>query len=266
MAVCKSPSEMNCLAWDQMDNGGNKVRWSRLPNCSFFIHYSGNQFKVECVHQRQTDWNKRRRSWLGPMWYCATVSAWTDRMWEDILAICLLSFCSPVPMLFQWDPREAEVCQQWFLVLESLTELLLPWPEAKVSIFLCSFRIFAVCPQGSLQAPAVLSGVGSEPVAGEAPVPLVPRLADSSWLAARREWLALGIAMPQSGLPLHESFPFLLLQQESWVPKVISSLPALTRNWWLYFTEQISMEWLMPMNLKPSPLQGLVSLNIEVCS
>lgn len=136
-----------------MDSGGNTARWSRLPNCSVFIHCSGNHFKVQCVHQRQTDWNKRKRSWLGFMWCCATVRLdWQDtrRHFSHLSSLLLL----PMPVLFQGDPREAELCWEWFLVLESLTELLLPGPEAKVSIFSWGFRIFAACPQGSVSSPS----------------------------------------------------------------------------------------------------------------
>lgn len=158
--------------------------------------------------------------------------AWIDRIQEDILAICPLSFCSPMPVLFRGDPREAEVCWEWFLVLESSTELLLPGPEAKVSIFSCNFRIFAACPQGSLSRPscAVRSGFRARswsfcPTGAEVGREL---LAGSE---VGMGWLAPGMAVPLPVLPLHQNSPFQLLKQELWGPEVISSLPALTRNW-----------------------------------
>lgn len=126
-------------------------------------------------------------------------------------------------------------------MLESSTEILLPGSEQRFPCFHVVLEYLLPVLEGPFQGPAVLSGVASEPEA-EASVPLVPRLAESSWLAVRRGWLAPGMAMPHSVLPLHQNFAFQLLKQELWVPEVTSSLPALIRKWELYSTEQISME------------------------
>lgn len=156
-----------------MDNSGNKVRWSRLPNCSFFIHCSGNQFKVQCVHQRQTDWNKGRRSWLGPMWCCATARLGLTGYEET-------SVFSPSPPSACAIPGRSQRSRGVLGVISGARKFnRASSPDANVSICPCSLKYLLPVPKGPFQAPALPSGVGSEPMAGEVSVPLVPRLADS---------------------------------------------------------------------------------------